>query len=111
MLHLGRPTFNCSTNNVAESTGYLLLESPVGELAVREHGPADAIRGLYEGFLQTKCYEKKIGAKYLDYKGTDKAVQQHVIEREEAMHYIVSTKDRHYNSFAQTLQGSKGYIG
>jgi hypothetical protein len=50
MLHLGRPTqaFNCSTNNVAESTGYLLVIRPVGELAVRKRGPADAIYGLCE---------------------------------------------------------------
>ena len=51
MLYLGWPSFNCSTNNVAESTGYLLLVRPVEVLAVREHGSADAIiaiRGLCE---------------------------------------------------------------
>jgi hypothetical protein len=64
MLYLGWPSFNCSTNNVAESTGYLLLVRPVEALAVRERGSADAIRGLCE----ILCQEKKIGAKYLDYK-------------------------------------------
>ena len=46
MLHLGRPTFNCSTNKVAESTGYLLLVRPVGELAVwRNNGEIMKRRG------------------------------------------------------------------
>ncbi len=46
MLHLGRPTFNCSTNNVAESIGYLLLVRPVGELAVwRNNGEIMKRRG------------------------------------------------------------------
>jgi hypothetical protein len=64
MLYLGWPSFKCSTKNVAESTGYLLLVRLVGALAVRERGSADAIRDLCE----VLCVEKKIGAKYLDYK-------------------------------------------
>jgi hypothetical protein len=61
MLHHGRPTqaFNCSTNNVAESTGYLLLVRPVGELAVRNRGPADAICGFYVRFFANKVLRKE----------------------------------------------------
>ncbi len=93
MLHLGRPTqaFNCSTNNLAESTGYLLLVRQMGELAVRKRGPADAIRGLCEVHCKQSAKKRKLVPSIWTTKHTDKAVQQHVIEREEALHFTVST--------------------
>ena len=60
MLLLGHATFGSSTNNIAESTGFNLLVRPVGELSVREPGPADAIRGLCE-ILCKQCQQAEFG--------------------------------------------------
>ena len=91
MLLLGHATFGSSTNNIAESTGFKLLVRPVGELSVRERGPADAIRGLCEILCKQSAKKRSLVSKVCETKYTEKAIRLLFIEQREAMYYQVTS--------------------
>ncbi len=91
MLLLGHATFGSSTNNIAESTGFKLLVRPVGELSVRERGPADAMRGLCEILCKQSAKKRSLVPTICEIQYTEKAIQLLFIEQQEAMYYQVSS--------------------